>query len=165
MDISKAIRERRSVREFTDEPVRDSDIEKILEAGRWAPSGKNTQPWRFIVVKSKEKREELAESSSRADMLRNAPVVIAVMFDREAGYHRDKDMQGIGACVQNMLLATHALGLGTVWVGGIIGEKQAEKVLGAKSSEELMLVLPIGHPVQRKRSSTRKELSELVREI
>lgn len=164
--LLELFKERRTVRELTSDPVSDQDLEKILEAGRWAPSGKNTQPWAFLLVKSKEKREELAALARQSELLRAAPVCIAVLLDKERGYDRDKDMQGIGACVENMYLAAHALGLGCCWIGGISGARQeAGKVLELKESEELVLLFPVGHPAPWERSSTRRPLAELVREI
>ncbi|MFQ6117722.1 MAG: nitroreductase family protein [Candidatus Bipolaricaulia bacterium] len=166
MDLFEAVRGRRSVREFTAEPVSDEEVERILEAGRWAPSGKNTQPWGFVLVKSRERREGLAALSRQGDLIESAPVCIAVLLDRERGYDRDKDMQGIGACVENMFLAAHALGLGACWIGGISGVRaEAGKVLGLKENEELVLLLLIGHPAPGERRSTRRSLSELVREL
>lgn len=165
-DFFEVVKGRRSVREFTPEPVSASDLEKILEAGRWAPSGKNTQPWAFVLVKSKAKRAALAALSRQKELIESAPVCLAVLLDHERGYDRDKDMQGIGACVENMFLASYALGLGACWVGNISGSKEeAAKVLGLKEHEELVMLLLIGHPVPGERSSTRRPLSELVREV
>jgi nitroreductase len=165
-DLFAAIKERRSVREFTPEPVSEQELEKILEAGRWAPSGKNTQPWAFTLVKSKKRREALAALSRQGDLIKSVPVCLAILLDRTRGYDRDKDMQGIGACVENMFLAAHALGLGACWVGGVSGAKEeAAKVLELKESEELALLLLIGHPAPGERSSARRSLKEFLREI
>ncbi|MGQ9477861.1 MAG: nitroreductase family protein [Candidatus Bipolaricaulia bacterium] len=165
-DFFEVVKGRRSVREFTNEPVSEQELEKILEAGRWAPSGKNTQPWTFVLVKSKKKREALAALSRQKELIESVPVCLAVLLDRERGYDRDKDMQGIGACVENMFLAAHALGLGACWVGGISGSKEeAAKVLGLGENEELVLLLLIGHPAPGERSSSRRPLNEIVREI
>lgn len=165
-DFFEVVKRRRSVREFTNEPVSEQELEKILEAGRWAPSGKNTQPWVFVLVKSKEKREALAALSRQGDLIKSVPVCLAVLLDRERGYDRDKDMQGIGACVENMFLAAHALGLGACWVGGVSGVKEeAGKALELRENEELAMLLLIGHPAPGERSSSRRPLSEIVREI
>lgn len=165
--VLEAIKSRRTVREFTPEPVSEEALQEILEAGRWAPSGKNTQPWRFIVVKDKELRAKLAQLTRQEEMINSAPVCIAVLLDHKAGYDRDKDMQGIGACVENMCLAAHALGLGACWVGGISGRRaEAEKLLRLGDDQELVLLLVIGHPRPGvERSSTRLPLEELVREL
>jgi len=163
-EVLKAIRERRSIRTFRADPVEPEKIEAILEAGRWAPSGKNTQPWRFVVVESQEKREQLGRLVTQMDMIRTAPVTIAVLLDTEAGYDRIKDVQAIGACAQNMLLAAHSLGLGACWIGRVRDE-QVERVLGAEEHEELMMLIPIGYPAESPAPKERKPLSELVRRI
>jgi nitroreductase len=163
-EVLRAICERRSIRVFRPDPVEPEKLEAILEAGRWAPSGRNTQPWRFVVVESQGKREQLGRLVTQMDMIRAAPVTIAVLLDGEAGYDRTKDAQAIGACAQNMLLAAHSLNLGACWIGRV-RDAQLERVLGACEHEELMLLMPIGYPAESPASKERKPLSELVRRI
>jgi nitroreductase len=161
-DVLEAIAARRSIRKLTSDPVPRSEVEAILEAGRFAPSGKNTQPWRFVVVQSTERREALSKLAPQADMIATAPVTIAVLRDRRAGYDELKDTQGIGAAIQNMLLAAHALGLGACWMGKT-REPAIETVIAARDSEELMALIPIGHPVDIPEPPSRHSLKELVR--
>lgn len=163
-EVLRAIRERRSVRVFRPDPIEPEKVEAILEAGRWAPSGRNSQPWRFVVVESKEKREELGRVVTQMDMVRTAPVTIAVLCDRAAGYDEIKDAQAIGACAQNILLAAHSLGLGACWLGRL-RDPQVEKIVGVKENEELMMLIVIGYPGERPAPKDRKPLSELVRRI
>lgn len=164
--VFKAILERRSIRKYTDEPVSRDDITAILEAGRWAPSGLNNQPWRFLVITKDDPRHaKLAECTKYAHIVNNSAACICVLLEKAAMYSEMKDHQGVGACIQNMLLATHALGLGAVWLGQIINDQAAS--LGAlglsEDTYELQAVLTLGHPDQ-KGSSTRKELSEILLE-
>ncbi len=163
-EVLRAIKERRSIRSFKTDPVEPEMIEAILEAARWAPSGKNTQPWRLVVVESREKREQLGRLVTQMDMIRTAPVTIAVLLDTQAGYDRTKDVQAIGACAQNILLAAHSLGLGACWIGRVRDE-QVERVLEAKEHEELMMLIPIGYPKESPPPRDRKPLAELVRRI
>ncbi|HIE47462.1 TPA: nitroreductase family protein [Candidatus Bipolaricaulota bacterium] len=163
-EVLRAIKERRSIRSFKTDPVEPEKIEAILEAARWAPSGKNTQPWRLVVVESREKREQLGRLVTQMDMIRTAPVTIAVLLDTQAGYDRTKDVQAIGACAQNILLAAHSLGLGACWIGRVRDE-QVERVLGAKEHEELMMLIPVGYPKESPPPRDRKPLAELVRRI
>ncbi len=163
-EVLRAIKERRSIRSFKIDPVEPEMIEAILEAARWAPSGKNTQPWRLVVVESREKREQLGRLVTQMDMIRTAPVTIAVLLDTQAGYDRTKDVQAIGACAQNILLAAHSLGLGACWIGRVRDE-QVERVLEAKEHEELMMLIPIGYPKESPPPRDRKPLAELVRRI
>jgi nitroreductase len=165
-DILTTIRERRSVRRYTGEAVSKEEIRKVLEAGRWAPSGLNNQPCRFLVIRDDDPRKERLEECTRyAHVVREAQVLIGVFLDREAMYHPMKDHQGAGACIQNMLLAVHALGLGGVWLGEIVNQAdQVMDVLGASGERyELMAVIAVGRPAQAG-SSSRKELSELLLE-
>jgi nitroreductase len=161
--VLDAVRSRRSIRHYSDDPVSDDDVKAILEAGRWAPSGLNNQPWRFGVVRDPDLKNTISELTRYREIIRNAPVIIAVFMDNDAGYDRVKDCQGIGACLQNMWLATHALDLGGVWLGEILKNKErVGEILEAPEPYELMAVLAVGHPKHRQQKSHRKPLSELV---
>ncbi|QJB57003.1 nitroreductase [Pseudodesulfovibrio sp. zrk46] len=164
--VFQAMFERRSIRKYTDEPVSKEDITAILEAGQWAPSGLNNQPWRFLVVNQDDPRhDKLQDCTKYAHIVRASAACICVMLERDAMYSEIKDHQGAGACIQNMLLATHALGLGAVWLGEIINDQA--RTLGALGLDtgkyELQAVIALGHPDQ-KGSSKRKPLSELLLE-
>ncbi len=163
METVEAIKSRRSVRDFTHESVSDEVVGQILEAGRWAPSGLNNQAWRFIVVRSKETKAKLSKLTGYGHTINNAPVLIVVFLDKDHMYHYTKDVQSIGACIQNMLLAIHSMGLGGVWLGEILKNKEmVNKVLEGPDSYELMAVVALGHPVKKERVSERKSLNELV---
>lgn len=164
--ILRALHERRSIRKYTGELVAKESIEAILEAGRWAPSGLNNQPWRFMVATAKDTpdlMEGLAGCTKYAHVVKACDCMILVFLDREAMYSEMKDHQGAGACIQNMLLAVHALGLGAVWLGEIINQSdQVMEVLDLPASKyEFQAALAVGHPDQ-KGSSTRKPMSELL---
>lgn len=162
MKIKNIIQSRRSIRKFTQEPVDESLINEILETGRWAPSGLNNQPWRFIVVRNKEIKEKISNCTKYKRIICDAQVLIIVFLDNDAGYNRTKDVQAIGACIQNMLLMCHSLNLGACWLGEILNRREdVEKLLEVPSSYELMAVLAIGYP-NEKGSSSRKKLTELV---
>jgi nitroreductase len=161
--VIDTILKRRSVREFTESSVSTEDINSILNAGRWAPSGLNNQPWRFIVVREKDTIMQLSECTHYTKVVAAAPLLIAVYLDTENSYSHTKDVQAIGAAIQNMLLASCELGLGAVWLGEIL--KQGDRVnsiLECPESFELMAVLAVGKPVLKERTSTRKGLEELV---
>ena len=163
METIEAIRTRRSVRGFTNESISDEIIEQVLDAGRWAPSGLNNQAWRFIVVHDPATKTALSALTEYGPTIKNAPVLIVVFLDKDHMYNYTKDVQSIGACIQNMLLAIHSLGLGAVWLGEILKNKEmANKVLDAPESYELMAVVALGHPTRKERSSDRKALSHLV---
>ena len=154
---------RRSVRNFTDRQISKEEINTILNAGRWAPSGLNNQPWRFIVVRDPETIGKLSECTHYSGIVAGAPLLIAAFLDTESSYNRTKDIQAIGASIQNMLLACCDLSLGAVWLGEILNQNEkVNSILHCPSKFELMAVLAIGEPAPGKRTSTRKPLSELV---
>jgi nitroreductase len=163
MDTIEAIKSRRSVRVFTDENVSDELVTQILEAGRWAPSGLNNQAWRFIIVRNPDTKIELSKLTNYGPTIKIASLLIVVFLDKDHMYNYLKDIQSIGACIQNMLLAIHSMGLGGVWLGEILKNKEiVNKVLEAPDSFELMGVIALGHPVNKKFVSERKELDQLV---
>ncbi len=151
------------MRGFTDENVDDSSVEQILDAGRWAPSGLNNQAWRFIVVRNADTKTAISKLTEYGPTIKNAPVLIVVFLDGDHMYHYVKDVQSIGACIQNMLLAIHSMGLGGVWLGEILKNKEmANKVLEAPDSYELMAVVALGHPINKTKISERKGIKEVV---
>ncbi len=161
--VIDTILNRRSVRKFKDRPISKEEINKILNAGRWAPSGLNNQPWRFVVVRGPETIGKLSECTHYSGIVAGSPLLIAVFLDNEHSYNRTKDFQAIGASIQNMLLACCDLGLGAVWLGEILNQNEkVNSILQCPSKLELMAVLAIGDPAPGKRSSIRKPLSELV---
>ena len=164
MDLFEAIETRASVRRYDPVEIPGSDIEKILDAGRFAPSGKNTQPWRFVVVESAGKKEELAKLAPQAGMIATASVTLAVLCDRDAGYDELKDAQGIGAAIENILLAVHSLGLGACWMGRT-RNAEIERVVGARACEELMALIPIGHPAESSNDASRHPLETITRYV
>ncbi|ACV63138.1 nitroreductase [Desulfofarcimen acetoxidans DSM 771] len=161
--ILKAIKERRSIRKYTVEKVPESMIQSVLEAGSWAPSGLNNQPWRFVIVEDAAIRNQMAACTRYASIIRSAPVNICVFLDTDKLYNRDKDLQGIGACLQNMLLAAHSLGLGAVWLGEILNQKEkVREMLGLATNLELMAVISMGFPENTGGPGNRVNLEDLI---
>jgi len=160
MDVREAILNRRSIRKYTDESVDDEKVREILEAGRWAPSGLNNQPWRFVIVK--EKKEELASLTKYSRIIRDASLCIAVFLDSASSYDRTKDILAIGAAIQNMLLCAYSLGIGTCWLGEILNKKEnVNTILEVSREMELMAVIALGYSKERP-TATRKGVKELV---
>ena len=156
------IRTRRSIRKFTEEPVEDEMVSRIMEMGTWAPSGHNNQPWRFVVIRDASLKEALAALTSSGSIIRQAPVSIAVFLENEVGYDRVKDLQAMGACIQNMLLAIHHTGLGGVWLGGILENRETvERILNVPGTCELMAIVALGHPARRKGRGTRRPVRKV----
>ncbi len=185
MDLFEAIKNRRSVRRFTSEPVNDDKIEAILEAGRWAPSWANSQCWRFVVVRDANIKSKLAETLMPIKLpdreipnpasagFMQAPVIIVIGAQTgKAGFGHgeggkpvtnkgDWFMFDAALAVQNMVLAAHGLGLGTVIIGAFEAV-QAEKILGIPQGYQAVAMFPVGVPAQPGKAPPRKELAELV---
>ena len=122
------IKTRRSIRKFTSKAIEDEQLNQIIEAGTWAPSGLNNQPWKIAIIKDHYIKTSLAPLTRYSPIIEGAPVLIAVFLDISLSYDRTKDIQATGACIQNMLLAIHALGLGGVWLGEILKNKEVMKI-------------------------------------
>ncbi|MGW8286698.1 MAG: nitroreductase family protein [Desulfobulbales bacterium] len=161
--VLEAIYRRRSIREFTDREIAIEKFLEIVQAGIWAPSGLNNQPWRFVIIKNPEVKEQLAQQTHYGHIVQGANGLIAVYLSKEEMYDAVKDHQSAGACIQNMLLAAEALGLGAVWLGQILKNKNAVNViLGLDDNFDLMAVIALGYPKHHNQKSRRKELSELL---
>jgi len=163
MEVIEAIRTRRSVREFTDEPVLDEQLDILIDAGRWAPSGLNNQPWRFMKITKPELIEKVSEYTKYRGVVAGAKALIAVFLDGQSIYDRTKDVQSAGAAIQNILLAAHELGLGAVWLGEILNRRnEVESILKVPAEFELMALVALGHPRSRERSGVRHQLESFI---
>ena len=161
--LLELIQNRRSVRRFGAQPVAQDMVERVLEAGRWAPSGQNNQAWRFVVVREAALKERLAQCTKYGAVVRGAPVVIPVFIHKPSMYNEVKDHQAMGACLQNMLLMIHAQGLGGVWLGEILAQAdQVRQILGLPDQYGLMAVVALGWPAATNQKSQRKPLAELI---
>jgi nitroreductase len=149
---------------YKPEAVPKELIDEIIEAACWAPSGKNGQPWKFTVIANDEAlKEKVCSLSVYKNWLKTAPCLIAVFMDKSLSYDYNKDMQAIGAAIQNMLLAAHGLGLGTCWVGEILKhKKEIEALLEVPEHFELMAVVALGYKRLLGNPPKRKGLSEVV---
>lgn len=157
------IKTRRSVRRYSGRTVDNEAVSTILEAGRWAPSGLNNQPWRFVIIGDEARKASLAEQTRYHQVIKGADVLIAVFIHTPSMYHEVKDHQSIGACLQNMLLMAHGLSLGAVWLGEILkNADQVRDILGLGNELELMAVLALGWPEGAETSSERKPLADLI---
>jgi nitroreductase len=162
MDFLELCKSRRSVRRYEEKEVPEEAILKILEAGRWAPSGLNNQPWKFMVVRERKKIDELAKFTKYKHIVERAKALIIVFLDLGEMYDRTKDVQAIGASIQNMLLEAHDLGLGSCWIGEVLNRREkVEEFLGVPKNLELMAFITLGYPAESPRSS-RKSLEEIL---
>ena len=117
MNFFELIKTRRSIRAYTDKDISDQDIEKIIDAAMSAPSAGNARPWHFIIIKEKELLEKIKDVNPYAKMADNAKMAIMICGDLSLEKHKGFWVQDCSAATQNLLLASHALGIGSVWTG------------------------------------------------
>lgn len=185
MDIFTALKERWSCRNFKSEAIEAEKLEKILTAGGWAPSVMNLQPWRFYVIKNADLKQRLKEhcetlaqtifarsgwkwvSKYSFEFLVQAPVLIAVAADpKDTGADQFVKEQGTGyafsccAAIQNMLLAAHALGVGTLWFS-LYDTPQVKEILGIPPHLDLVSIVVTGYSAEGEKHLPRKPIADL----
>jgi nitroreductase len=156
---------RRSIRRYQDKPVPDDLLNEVLEAGRWAPSASNRQPWDFIVVRDPEIRAAVAEHAAyffiKWAHVEEAPVIIALCGDARNPVYRQFLHEDIGLAGSHMMLQAAALGLGTCWLGGVNREAIGQ-ILKVPSQTEVIGLLTLGFPAEDPAPPARKPLAEIV---
>ena len=174
MELMEAIKGRRSIRKYKPDPVPDDILQKVFEGVRWAPSWANTQCWEFIVVRDGKMKSELArtlpKTNSALSSMTEAPLVIVLCGKKGvSGFKKGEPatvkgdwlMFDTGLAMQNLCLAAHDLGLGTVIVG-MFDHKKAEEILRVPDNVEVVAMTPLGYPAADGSARKRKEVSEFV---
>jgi nitroreductase len=167
MDLFQAIRDRRSIRKYKETPVEDEKLRHILDAARLAPSWKNMQCWRFLVVSDVETKTRLAaafpEDNPGYKALVQAPLIIVVCADpAESGVENGIDyfVADTAIAFTHLCLAAQALGLGTCWMGWY-DEARLKVAAGVPENFRVVGVTPLGYPDQEPKARPRKELHEI----
>ncbi len=166
MDVYEAMRTRTSVRGYRSDPVSDETLERILDAARIAPSGKNGQPWTFIVIRDREVRERLVPACKGQSFIAEAPVMIAacgreeLAYQKMGGYWNSLPVD-IGITFDHLMLAAAAEGLGTCWIGAFL-EEEVRAVLGVPSDVKIVALTPLGYPKGDRVRRPRKPLEEII---
>lgn len=158
METIETILGRRSVRRYEDKPVADDVIDKLLRSAMAAPSAGNEQPWHFIVVRSSEKRNAVAQVHPYAQMVKQASLAIVVCGDPRLQKYEGFWVQDCAAAVENLLLAANALGLGSVWCGvHPASEREAalKDIFGIPLEIIPFAVVAVGYPAEQPASVNR----------
>jgi len=157
MELFEAICRRRSVRELAPVKIPLEDLEKIVDAGRRAASGMNTQPREFIIVTDQGIIERLAMVQG---FIRDASAIVAVVADDTASKYWLED---VAASVENMMLAIVALGYDSCWVEGTLlrQEREAKEILGVPEEKRLIVLLPIGKAAYPGEQASKKPMAEV----
>jgi nitroreductase len=163
MELMEAIRARRSIRRFLEQPVEEEKILAVLESGRLAPSAKNMQDWRFIVVRDQATRQKLAVAAKDQQFVAQAPVVIAACGTSSYIMTCGQPTCSIDVTIalDHMTLAAASLGLGTCWIGAFY-EDQAKKILGVPDEIRVVALMPLGYPAEDPLPRPRKEVGDIM---
>ncbi|MGQ9513980.1 MAG: nitroreductase family protein [Thermoproteota archaeon] len=157
MDVYKAISVRRSIRKYKPDPIPEDVLLKILEAARLAPSAGNRQPWRFVVVKDKDRRNELSKAANNQGFIAEAPVIIVVLGESNISRWYKQDPM---IAAEHICLEATELGLGTCWIGAF-SEPEVKKVLKIPEESSVICLLPLGYPAESPLARERKRLEEI----
>jgi nitroreductase len=150
METWDAIRARRNVRQYTDQPIAREHLERILEAGRRAPSAGNSQPWDFVVVTGREQLTELAKVWERGGrhIAGSAATIVLVAREPEDERRRDLLMYDFGQATAIMMLAAADLGIGSGH-SAVSDQQQAQRVLGFPDGYWAVYLIGLGYPADR----------------
>lgn len=172
----EVIKNRRSIRKFKDIPVEEEKLHEILEAARVAPSGNNTQPWNFIIVKSPEMRRRLAEVSHNQMWMANAPIHIVCVADIRCRVKGDdvislddespllefkKLIRDTSIGIEHLVLEAENQGLGTCWIAWFEPREVAE-LLGVPVDKYVQAIIPVGYADERPQPRPRKPLESMI---
>lgn len=169
---------RRSIRKYiADKPIEEEKLIEIIESARIAPSGSNTQPWHFIVIKSDEMRQRLADASHDQQWMMTAPVYIACIADIQARFKENMDLsvdenspqfelkqaiRDTTIAIEHMVLSAENLGLGTCWVAWFT-QKDIRPILNLPSDKFVVAIITLGYPAESPKARPRKALEDILR--
>ena len=153
MDILKAVRERRSIRNFQKKDIPKEIVDKLIDALIWAPSAGNLQARKFFFVKDAKLKEDIASAALNQDFIAEAPLVIVGCTDsRISSRYGERgeylySIQDVAASIMGMMLVAHENGLGTVWVGAFM-EEEVFDLLNLPQNLRPVAIVPVGYPVK-----------------
>jgi nitroreductase len=166
MDLMEAIKTRRSIRRYKENPVPETLIKEVLNASRLSPSADNAQPWKFVVVRDEQTKLKLAAACNGQKFIAQAPVVVVACgipdeaFPTVGGYMSSHVIDA-SIAVDHLTLAAHAAGLGTCWIASF-KEDKVRDTLGIPEDVRVVALTPLGYPAETPERSPRKNLEELV---
>jgi len=164
MEVLDAIFNRRSIRQYTTEPVSNDTLEILLKAGMYAPSAVNKQPWEFIVFRSPETIRQIVDVHPNASMLLRANAAILVCWDENRQHDTGYGPVDCAAATQNILLAAHGLGLGAVWAGIYPRQQRMEavhKIFNLPGHIQGFSLISLGYPAEQKAMPGRFDKSKI----
>jgi len=166
MSVLDVIKSRKSIRRYKEDPIPEDVFLRVLEAARLAPSGKNSQPWKFVVIKDEAMKKSLAEASRGQMFMARAPVIIAACGFPEMSYPRQGNYMkswpiDVAIALQHLMLQAEEEGLGTCWIGAF-EEKDVKRLLDVPEDARVLALTPLGYPDQVPQDRGRKPLSDII---
>lgn len=164
MNVYEAIKERRSVRAYQNKPIPEDVLNRILEAARLAPTAKNRQEFKLIVVKDEQTRKKLVEVANNQQFVGEAPVIIAAVGltpDYKMRCDVPTDPVDVAIAIDHITLAAVEEGLGTCWIGSFFQDK-AREVLTVPSSSKVIELLTLGYAADSPKQKSRKSMEDIV---
>ena len=164
MELKEAIRKRQSIRDYDDKPVPEEKLKSVLEAARLAPSASNRQPWIFVVVKERKRRQELAQAANGQTFISEAPIIIAAVATNVEDIMKcgvPSYAVDLAIAIDHITLAAVDEGLGTCWIGAF-SQQRVREILGIPAKYRVVTLLPLGFPRREKEIKVRKALEEIV---
>ncbi len=166
MSVLKVIQKRRSLRKYKGDRIPEDVLQRVLEAARLAPSGKNYQPWKFIIVQDKELREKLAQASAEQFFMAEAPIIIVACGFPDDSYSRmGRYMKSwpvdVTIALEHLILQAVEEGLGTCWIGSF-EETEVKAILNIPENVRVLALTPLGYPDETPPYRGRKRLDEIV---
>lgn len=166
MQFYDVINARRSIRKYKDTPVSPETVLRILDAGRKAPSWKNMQCWRYILVSDAALKARLGEllNNPSAGCYRDAPFALVLCaLPAESGSEDGKEYYLVDSAIsmEHVVLAATAEGLATCWVG-LFTEQPVRELLGIPDDVKIVAITPLGYPAQERNPRPRKALEEIL---
>lgn len=165
MEFYDVIKKRRSVRKYRKDKIPEDVLKRILEAGRIAPSAKNIQPWKFIVIKDEEIKKKVAEACKKQLWMADADVIVCgcaieeIAYGKMGGYMSSYPVD-LAIAMDHIILAATNEGLGTCWIGAF-DEKEVKKVLNIPEDIRVVALTPIGYPAEEPKDRGRKTFEEV----
>ncbi len=166
MSVLEVIRERRSVRRYRPDPIPEESLLRVMEAARFSPSGKNLQPWRFILVKDSSLKQHLAAAAVGQSFIAEAPVIVVACgfpdrcYSRMGNYMKSWPID-VAIAVEHLILQAQEEGLGTCWIGAF-EEKKVKPILNIPDEVRVLALTPLGYPDEIPGARGRKSLEEIV---
>ncbi len=167
-NLMEIITYRRSIRSYSSQEVEENNLEYVLDAFRKAPSAKNLQPWKLIIVKDKNKKSDLAIACNNQAFIADAPIVIAACALEELAYsvmggYMNSYPIDLAIALEHLMLAATEVGLGTCWIGAF-KESLVKGILGVPESIRVVALTPLGYPGPKAETPKRgrKSISEIV---